>query len=98
MSRFFPSRRTKLTRIVRLFAHRFTVQERIGREVIELVERILQPHGVTVHLRAVHLCTQRPGVRDQESATSTTHWRGNYKNDAALRTEFLRMASSWTRP
>lgn len=83
---------SKLTRIVRLFARRFTVQERIGREVVELVERILQPHGVAVHLHAVHLCTQMRGVRDQESGTSTTHWRGNYENDAALRAEFLDLA------
>jgi GTP cyclohydrolase IA len=89
---------SKLTRIVRLFARRFTVQERIGREVVELIERILQPQGVAVHLRAVHLCTQMRGVRDQESATSTTHWRGNYESDAGLRSEFLRMAGSWTRP
>lgn len=68
------------------------MQERIGREVVELVERILQPHGVAVHLRAVHLCTQMRGVRDQESATETTHWRGNYENDPALRAEFLRLA------
>src|SRR5712671_3289807 len=34
---------SKLTRIVRLFARRFTVQERIGREIADLIDRILRP-------------------------------------------------------
>lgn len=83
---------SKLTRIVRLFGRRFSVQERIGREIVDFIERILQPHGVAVHLRAVHLCTQMRGVHEQESETSTTHWRGFFEKEAALRSEFLAIA------
>ncbi len=85
---------SKLTRMVRLFARRFTVQERIGREVTEALSRILQAHGVAVYLEASHLCTQMRGVRDSESTTRTTFWRGNYESNPELREEFLRM----TRP
>lgn len=80
---------SKLTRLVRLFARRFTVQERIGQEVADTLERILKPHGVAVHLEAVHLCTQMRGVREEQSRTWTSFWRGNYENDPALRDEFL---------
>jgi GTP cyclohydrolase I len=80
---------SKLTRIVRLFARRFSVQERIGREIADLIERILKPHGVAVYLSATHLCTQMRGVQEHESQTGTTHWRGNYEADAGLRAEFL---------
>jgi GTP cyclohydrolase I len=80
---------SKLTRIVRLFARRFTVQERIGREIADLIDRILRPHGVAVYLSAIHLCTQMRGVQEHESQTGTTHWRGNYETDAGLRAEFL---------
>jgi GTP cyclohydrolase I len=55
---------SKLTRPVRLFARRFTVQERIGVEVADTLVRWLQPHGVAVHLEAVHLGTQMRGVRE----------------------------------
>src|SRR5207302_4009000 len=41
---------SKLTRLVRLFARRFTVQERMGREITEALSRILQAHGVAVYL------------------------------------------------
>jgi GTP cyclohydrolase IA len=80
---------SKLTRLVRLFARRFTVQERVGQEVADTLDRILQPHGVAVHLEAVHLCTQMRGVREEQSRTWTSFWRGNYEDDPALRDEFL---------
>ena len=79
---------SKLTRLVRLFARRFTVQERMGREITETLSRILQAHGVAVYLEAAHLCTQMRGVREGESTTRTTFWRGNYEQDPQLRTEF----------
>ena len=80
---------SKLTRLVRLFARRFSVQERIGQQLADALERILAPHGVAVHLEAVHLCTQMRGVREIESSTRTTYWRGNYDTDAQLRVEFF---------
>ena len=82
---------SKLTRLVRLFARRFTVQERIGQQLADALERILVPHGVAVHLEAVHLCTQMRGVREIESSTRTTYWRGSYDTDPQLRAEFFRL-------
>ncbi|HEU5089724.1 MAG TPA: GTP cyclohydrolase I, partial [Roseiflexaceae bacterium] len=55
---------SKLTRLVRLFAQRFTVQERMGRQIAETLTAMLQPHGVAVYLEAHHLCTQMRGVRE----------------------------------
>jgi GTP cyclohydrolase IA len=83
---------SKLTRLVRMFARRFTVQERIGQEVADHLVQLMQPHGVAVHLRATHLCTQMRGVREEQSNTWTTFWRGNYEQDPSLRDEFLRTA------
>lgn len=82
---------SKLTRLVRVFARRFTVQERIGQEVADTLTRILKPHGVAVHLEAMHLCTQMRGVREEQSRTWTSFWRGNYENDPELRDEFLQV-------
>ena len=82
---------SKLTRLVRMYAARFSVQERIGREVVTALEGILNSHGVAVYLEATHLCTQMRGVRDSESSTRTSFWRGNYEDEPELRAEFLRM-------
>jgi GTP cyclohydrolase I len=80
---------SKLTRLVRLFARRFSVQERIGQQIADTLETILAPHGVAVYIEARHLCTQMRGVREDSPLTRTTFWRGVYDGDPALRAEFL---------
>jgi len=80
---------SKLTRLARLFARRFTVQERIGQQIADTLEAMLRPHGVAVYLDAHHLCTQMRGVRETVPLTRTTFWRGAYADNPALRAEFL---------
>lgn len=80
---------SKLTRLVRLFAKRFSVQERVGQQIITAFDAMLQPHGVAVYLEAQHLCVAMRGVRDTSSLTHTTLWRGEYERNPALRVEFL---------
>jgi GTP cyclohydrolase IA len=78
---------SKLTRLVRLFSKRFTVQERIGEQIADTLMELITPAGVAVHLEASHLCTRMRGV-EEHSATVTTFWRGVFA-DPALRQEFL---------
>ena len=80
---------SKLTRLVRLFSKRFTVQERIGQQIADTLETMLKPHGVAVYLEAHHLCTQMRGVREIAPMTRTTVWRGYYATEPTLRNEFF---------
>jgi GTP cyclohydrolase I len=80
---------SKLTRLVRLFSKRFSVQERIGQQIADTLETMLHPHGVAVFLEAHHLCMEMRGVRETASITRTTVWRGHYAHDPSLRSEFF---------
>jgi GTP cyclohydrolase I len=80
---------SKLTRLVRIFAKRFAVQERIGQQVADTLEAMLHPQGVAVYLEAHHLCVEMRGVREQSPKTRTTVWRGLYAADHSLRSEFF---------
>jgi GTP cyclohydrolase I len=80
---------SKLTRLVRVVAQRFTVQERISQQIVDTLEDLLQPHGVAVYLEAHHLCTEMRGVRETSPLTRTTAWRGEYDSNPALRAEFF---------
>ncbi len=80
---------SKLTRLVRLFAKRFAVQERIGQQIADALEAMLQPHGVAVYLEAHHLCVEMRGVREKSPLTRTTVWRGHYADDPSTRAEFF---------
>jgi GTP cyclohydrolase IA len=80
---------SKLNRLVHLYAMRFAVQERIGRQIADTLDAVLLPHGVAVYLEAHHLCVEMRGVRETGHTTRTTHWRGSYENNPELRQEFL---------
>ncbi len=80
---------SKLTRLVRLYARRFTVQERLGEQIADTLCALVDPQGVAVHLEAAHLCTQMRGVHEEASRTVTTFWRGVFDEDADMRREFL---------
>src|SRR3954469_564222 len=80
---------SKLTRLVRLYARRFTVQERLGEQIADALVDLVRPRGVAVRLEAAHLCTQMRGVEEEGSRTATTFWRGLYGENADLRREFL---------
>lgn len=80
---------SKLTRLVRLYSQRFAVQERIGQEVADHLQAMIQPHGIAVYLEAQHLCMAMRGVREELPLTRTTVWRGAYSDDSALRSEFF---------
>jgi GTP cyclohydrolase I len=79
---------SKLTRLIRLFAKRFTVQERLGAQIVDALQSMLQPHGVALYLEAHHLCVEMRGVHAVTPMTRTTMWRGHYADNPALRAEF----------
>lgn len=81
---------SKLTRLVRLYARRFTVQERLGEQVADTLMAMIEPEGVAVYLEASHLCTQMRGV-EEHSRTVTMLWRGAFEGDPELRREFLQL-------
>jgi GTP cyclohydrolase I len=68
---------------------RFSVQERLGQQLADTLNAVLQPHSVAVYLDARHLCVEMRGVREIAPVTRTSFWRGNCETDSALRGEFL---------
>ncbi len=80
---------SKLTRLVRLYARRFTVQERLTEEIADGLVELAGARGVAVRVEAAHLCTAMRGVEEHGSRTVTTAWRGLYVEHDSLRAEFL---------
>lgn len=80
---------SKLARITDLFARRLQVQERLTNQVADALVEILQPKGVAVSADAAHFCMMMRGVQKQGSTTLTSAMRGVFKEDDALRREFM---------
>ena len=72
---------------MRVFSRRFTVQERVGEQIADTLDALIDPLGVAVHLEATHMCMRMRGV-EEDSNTVTTSWRGAF-SDADFRREFL---------
>ena len=91
---YLPRRRviglSKINRIVRFFAQRPQVQERLTRQVLVALQTLLDTPDVAVSVAAVHYCVKARGVMDSSSSTHTTAVDGAFRSDPALRAEFLR--------
>ncbi len=84
---------SKLARIVSRAARRFTLQERIAHDVVEMLQAFVKPRGTAVVIRAAHSCMQFRGVREPHADTVTSLFRGIYGDHPDLRAEFeARMA------
>ena len=89
---------SKLPRIVEIFSRRLQVQERLTEQIATAIEEVLQPMGVGVVIEAYHLCMMMRGVEKQNSKTLTSALRGNFRDDAMTRDEFLRLAHGPSSP
>lgn len=81
---------SKINRIVRFFAQRPQVQERLTQQILVALQTLLETDDVAVTINAVHYCVKSRGVMDSNSATRTTALGGAFKSDPATRGEFLR--------
>ena len=81
---------SKINRIVRFFAQRPQVQERLTQQILVALQTLLETDNVAVSMEAVHYCVKSRGVMDTSSRTRTTSLGGMFKENPAARSEFLR--------
>ena len=80
---------SKLNRIVRYYAKRPQVQERLTVQIAEDLKKALQTEDVAVIIDAKHLCVSMRGVEDTSSATVTSFYGGKFQ-DPTVRQELLK--------
>ena len=84
---------SKLSRIVEWFARRPQIQEEMGEQIADYIQRILKPKALGVVIKAKHYCMISRGVEESEedSEMITSVMRGLMLNDINLRNEFLNL-------
>ena len=80
---------SKINRIVRFFAQRPQVQERLTQQILIALQTLLETKDVAVTMDAVHYCVKSRGGMDSTSSTTTTALGGIFKSNPATRSEFL---------
>ena len=84
---------SKIPRVVDVFARRLQVQERLTEQILECINDTLKPQGVAVVIEASHMCMMMRGVQKQNSTTTTSGFRGAFK-ESNTRNEFLKLIAS----
>jgi GTP cyclohydrolase I len=80
---------SKINRLVRFFAKRPQVQERLTRQILIALQALLDTDDVAVSIDATHYCVKSRGVMDSNSRTSTTALGGCFEKNIHTRAEFL---------
>ncbi len=81
---------SKLNRIVRYFAQRPQVQERMTVQIANMLKEALNTNDVAVIIEADHMCVAMRGVQDVTSSTVTSDYSGKFL-DMKTREEFIKM-------
>lgn len=82
---------SKLARVVDVFARRLQIQERLSKQIAQVIFEKLQPEGVGVVMEAQHLCMLMRGVEKQNSIMTTSTMLGSFRSQQATRLEFLNL-------
>jgi len=81
---------SKLHRIVRYFASRPQLQERLTAQIADSLATLIGSPDVCCSITCQHACVIMRGVKDESAITSTSYFSGIFKRDRTMREEFFR--------
>jgi len=88
---------SKINRIVEYFSKRPQIQERLTEQVYYALQYILDTDNIAVVIDAQHYCVKSRGVEDTGSSTVTSKLGGCFKDEPAVRAEFMNIFNNCKR-
>lgn len=89
---------SKLARLVEAFSRRLQIQERMTAQIANTIERVLEPQGVAVMIKATHHCMTARGVNKHGADLVTSRMLGCFRDNPMTRQEFLSLANAGPEP
>lgn len=80
---------SKIARAVDILSRRLQVQERLTKQIADLINERLRPLGVMVVIEAEHMCMSMRGPKKPKSMTVTSAVRGSFRTNSATRSEAM---------
>ena len=84
---------SKLARVVDIYAKRLQTQETMTAQVVDCIQRVLEPAGIAILVDAKHQCMTTRGIKKPDVATITTQFTGVFAEDPKMEARFLAMIS-----
>ena len=78
---------SKIARIIDIFAKRLQIQERLTMEIVETIDKAINPKGVGIVIESAHHCLTTRGAYKPGSLMQTSHMIGCFKEEN-IRREF----------
>ena len=85
---------SKLARVVEIFAKRLQTQETMTMQILQTIDKALNPYGTAVMIDAKHQCMTTRGINKPNVSTVTTKFSGSFSKDTELRERFIRLTQS----
>jgi GTP cyclohydrolase I len=80
---------SKIARVVDGLSRRLQVQERLTKQIADLISDHLRPLGVMVVIEAEHMCMSMRGAKKPKAITVTSAVRGSFRNNPVTRAEAI---------
>lgn len=80
---------SKIARVADMVGRRLQLQERIGKDIAEIIKKITDSDAVCVLIHGSHSCMTARGVEKPGSKTTTVTYLGDAFEDSAVKQEFL---------
>ena len=98
---YIPNRKviglSKIPRIVEVYARRLQIQERMTRQIAELIDELVEPLGVAVVVDGLHMCMAMRGVKKSNARMRTSALLGTFADNPKTRAEFMEHIGPVTR-
>ena len=85
---------SKIVRIVDMVSKRLQLQERLTKDIAEVISEACGTDSVAVLVSGEHSCVTTRGIKKYGEKTVTTFYTGEFKENAELKKEFLQIVRS----
>ncbi len=85
---------SKISRVAEMVGKRLQLQERIGSDIAEIIQKIARTEDVIVVIEGEHSCMTTRGIKSRGSKTKTATLRGIFKSNVSLRNEFYSLINN----
>ncbi len=75
---------SKIARICDMVGKRLQLQERIGRDIAEIMQKVTESEDVAILIQGKHSCMTMRGIKKQQSITETSCFLGKFKENLPL--------------
>jgi GTP cyclohydrolase I len=92
---YIPNRKilglSKIARIADMAAKRLQLQERIGSDIADIMQKVTDSEDIAVIIEGQHACMTARGIKNTKAVTTTTTLRGRFNNDDGLADKLFRL-------